>query len=170
MDRSAGRTTSADSTVCNQDFSVLARRHNSHATRCPIRNSLQQSCRIDPTKLLSSAGGLQKMDNAIVSFPGFDRFGSSSAPIARAPSSAPKRIPHFAKPKRATAASRRRGRRARESMDKEEEREALAMTPWLNRGTDRTQLVNRCHHIGVQIGHNPERASHDQKDYQYAEG
>jgi hypothetical protein len=44
-------------------------------TRCPIRNSLQQSCRIDPTKLLSSAGGPQKMDNAILNFAGFHRFG-----------------------------------------------------------------------------------------------
>jgi hypothetical protein len=44
-------------------------------TRCQIRNSLRQSCRIDPTKLPSSAGGLQKMDNAIVSFPSLDRFG-----------------------------------------------------------------------------------------------
>jgi len=44
-------------------------------TRCPIRNSLRQSCRIDPTKLLSSTCCFRKMDNAIVSFPGFHRFG-----------------------------------------------------------------------------------------------
>ena len=43
--------------------------------RCQIRNSLRQFCRINPTKLLSSACSLRKMDNAIVSFPGFDRFG-----------------------------------------------------------------------------------------------
>ena len=44
-------------------------------TRCPIRNSPQQLCRIDPTKLLSSACCLRKRDNAILNFPGFHRFG-----------------------------------------------------------------------------------------------
>ena len=44
-------------------------------TRFPIGSSPQQFCRIDPTKLLSSACCLRKTDNAIVNFPGLDQFG-----------------------------------------------------------------------------------------------